>query len=171
MKSCWNKPTSWLMCCALWFRKKYFCIFLYFFVSKFNAKRMLSAWSVFCSVRLFVIFDFHLSLIKRKIMHTFISFRFQSYTFQEDGKKIYICVYISLIYRLCLCLKTHLCGEWNFHKSLVIGAVVVVAVYCFFFQYSFLFNGSFFFIQSTHFSHILFSLCLFLALKSSWKFA
>lgn len=55
------------------------------FVSKF----------VLCSLSLtrlvcFVFSDdfyFHLLLIERKIMHTFISFRFQSHTFQEKAKK------------------------------------------------------------------------------------
>lgn len=35
-------------------------------------------------------FNFYLSLIEHKIMHMFISFWYQSFTFQEDGKSYYI---------------------------------------------------------------------------------
>lgn len=79
---------------AYWFRKKCFRIFL---VSEYKCS--LCVCSCVHSVLLLISgdFDFHLSLIERKIMHTFISFRFQSHTFREDGKMYTDIFYLSAI--------------------------------------------------------------------------
>lgn len=94
---------------GLWFRKK--CYSLNVRIFRFN----------FCTVcELFVCFFFfffsddfyfHLSLIERKIMHTFISFRFQSHTFQEEWKKNRNSFFFFNISDIFLCLKTHLCAS------------------------------------------------------------
>lgn len=75
-----------------WFRKKWFFAHLLFqFVHFFSED-----------------FYFHLSLIERKIMHTFISFRFQSHTFQERKK---IRFFFASLHRIFYDFRRHLCAS------------------------------------------------------------
>ena len=74
-------------------------------------------------------FYFHLALIERKIMHTFISFWFQSHTFREDERKTDYCAFFIGCFMLW---KTHfmytcVCARVKF--SSITAAAADVAVY------------------------------------------
>ena len=108
--------------CVHWFRKKCCSLIAH---HHFNVCVCLFA-SFFCFSDDFY---FHLALIERKIMHTFISFWFQSHTFREDERKTDYCAFFIGCFMLW---KTHfmytcVCARVKF--SSITAAAADVAVY------------------------------------------
>lgn len=144
---------------AYWFRKKCFRIFL---VSEYKCS--LCVCSCVHSVLLLISgdFDFHLSLIERKIMHTFISFRFQSHTFRKDGK-----MYTDIFYLSAILMFEDIYARVKFsYRYSVCWVYFLLSLFFFLSCLATKFRHS-----SAHFSHILCSLFLFSAFQPSSKFA